>query len=115
MTRPLRGRIEAVLVVLALALQMLSCRDAEPTELAELEIWEDFDRRWADAERMESSDLVLGDPVDCSEPSAEVRYLEAAEDWGLKGGEALDPGAARAGTAVVHDFDGDGELDIVLG
>jgi len=54
------------------------------------------------------------DPVACDDPVGAVSYTEVGGDWGLEGAEDPDGDHQEGGSMAVHDFDGDGDLDVVL-
>ncbi|MDP6933887.1 MAG: VCBS repeat-containing protein, partial [Myxococcota bacterium] len=58
--------------------------------------------------------ISLGEIQACEAPLATVSYTEVGEDMGLSGSSDPDGDHVDGGSAVVHDLDGDGDLDIVL-
>jgi len=59
------------------------------------------------------SPFTLGAAIPCEAPAAAVSYVESGEAWGLAAGPEPDGDHLDGGGLAVHDFDGDGDLDLV--
>lgn len=63
----------------------------------------------------DDSPLVLGQRSACETPQAAPTWREVGERWGLVGVDPSGKSYEDGGAIAVDDFDGDGDLDILLG